>query len=444
MKRVLLFLGVLLAFGMVGISSASSESSIGLQALIKEICAEVHPNEAMDYARQLYSIDRWFTFPKFAESAEYVKRTMTGIGLEQVEMLGAPADGTSQFGYWTEPLAWDVKEARLEIIDPAVPLAERTLADYQKVPCSVCMWSGSTPPGGVTAEVVDLKELKSDAIAKLDLHGKLALTNQEYGSNNETVDLKLALVRAGAVGAINTFTQNPTLLDGRQWINAWGDNGWGYTKGSTPLLCFSITPRQAKMVRKLLAEKGKVRVKALVDSRYYKGLYPYTTGVIPGTGNEEVLTLGHNAEEGANDNSTGVAAMLEAAATLNRLITSGKLARPRRTIRILAMPEMYCSMHYIATHSDVMRHTIAAFSLDTPAASYDLAGTEYTFYMNPQVTSSYVDAFILKVADDYFPTIELGPDTRIRREFHYFRSKLPEKTVFVSKTFAAVARFSQT
>jgi hypothetical protein len=34
--------------------------------------------------------------------------------------------------------------------------------------------------------------------------------------------------------------------------------------------------------------------------------------------------------------------------------------------------------------------------------------------------------------------------TRIRREFHYFRSKLPEKTVFVSKTFAAVARFSQT
>jgi hypothetical protein len=35
-------------------------------------------------------------------------------------------------------------------------------------------------------------------------------------------------------------------------------------------------------------------------------------------------------------------------------------------------------------------------------------------------------------------------NTRIRREFHYFRSKLPEKTVFVSKTFAAVARFSQT
>ena len=34
------------------------------------------------------------------------------------------------------------------------------------------------------------------------------------------------------------------------------------------------------------------------------------------------------------------------------------------------------------------------------------------------------------------------PDTRIRREFQCFRSKWPEKPAFVSKIFAAVARFS--
>ncbi len=34
--------------------------------------------------------------------------------------------------------------------------------------------------------------------------------------------------------------------------------------------------------------------------------------------------------------------------------------------------------------------------------------------------------------------------TRIRREFQCFRSKWPEKPAFVSKIFAAVARFSQT
>jgi hypothetical protein len=40
--------------------------------------------------------------------------------------------------------------------------------------------------------------------------------------------------------------------------------------------------------------------------------------------------------------------------------------------------------------------------------------------------------------------MEVADITRIRREFQCFRSKWPEKPVFVSKIFAAVARFSQT
>jgi hypothetical protein len=404
MKRILLVLSVLLGFSVPLLSSPASESNVNLKTLIQAIRSGVHSDQAMDFMRRLYSMDRWFTFPKFAETTEYLKGTMTGMGLQQVETLAAPADGTSQFGYWTEPLAWDVKEARLEILDPAVPDTERTLADYQKVPCSVCMWSGPTPPEGITAQVVDLKEAKPEAIAKLDLHGKLALTPEKVNA----AELKWPLAKAGALGAINTFTENPSLPDGRDWVNAWGDNGWGFTKGSTPLLCFAITPREAALVRRLLAENGSVRVKATVESRYYNGPYPYATAVIPGTDAEEVLTLGHTSEQGAEDNATGVAAILEAAATLNRLITSGKLPRPRRTIRILTMPEMYGSMHYVATHSDRMHRTIAAFCLDTPASSYELPGTEYSFIMNPQVASSYVDAFILKVAEDYFSTVDLG------------------------------------
>ena len=41
-------------------------------------------------------------------------------------------------------------------------------------------------------------------------------------------------------------------------------------------------------------------------------------------------------------------------------------------------------------------------TVDTPAASYDLAGTEYTFYMNPQVAMSYTDALIKRIAKTYF------------------------------------------
>jgi hypothetical protein len=157
-----------------------------------------------------------------------------------------------------------------------------------------------------------------------------------------------------------------------------------------------------------MEKPGAVRVKAKVDSRYYPGTYPYVTGVVAGTTpEEEVLTLGHTSEQGAHDNATGVAAMVESLATLNRLIRAGKLPRPRRSIRILAMGELYGSLHYFATQPDRARRTMAALCLDTPAGFYHLAGTEYTFYLNPHVSKSYVDAFTLRVARAYFS--ELSP-----------------------------------
>jgi peptidase M28-like protein len=370
-----------------------------LGSLIQAVHSEMQPEQAMDFMRHIYSTDRWFTFPKFQKTAEYMKQSMEGLGLQDVELSGAPADGSSQSGFWTMPLAWDVKSARLQIVDPPLPSGIATLADYHKIPTSLGMWSGATPPEGVTAEIVNVTDADASKIAQLDLKGKLAL----MGEN--PANFKWALVKAGALGAINAFTENPNLQDGRQWINAWGDHGWAFTKGSTPLLSFSISPREAALLRGLLGERGVVRVKATVDSRYYSGKYPYITGLIRGSGPQEVLTLGHSFEQGAQDNATGVAAMLESLATLNRLILSGKLARPKRSIRLLTMGELYGSMYYIEKHPDRIRRTVAALCMDTPAGSYDLAGTEYTFYMNPHVVKSYTDALILRIAQEYFPQV---------------------------------------
>jgi hypothetical protein len=232
-----------------------------------------------------------------------------------------------------------------------------------------------------------------------DIKGKLVLTDFNPAGS------KSALVKAGALGAINVFTENSQLPNGRQWINAWGDSGWGFTKTSTPLLSFAITPAQTRLLRELLAA-GPVRVRATVDTRYGEGSYPYVTGVVRGDGPEEVLTLAHTSEQGAHDNATGVAATLEAVSTLNRLISNGKLRRPRRSIRILLMPEMYGSMHYVASNPERIRRTIAAMCVDTPAAAYEIAGTEYSFHLNPYVAKSFTDALILKIAETYFPLVK--------------------------------------
>jgi hypothetical protein len=82
------------------------------------------------------------------------------------------------------------------------------------------------------------------------------------------------------------------------------------------------------------------------------------------------------------------------------------LPRPRRSIRALLMPEMYGSMHYVQSNPERIRQTVAAICVDTPAGSYDLAGTEYSFHLNPDVARDFTDALILKIASVYFPRVD--------------------------------------
>jgi aminopeptidase-like protein len=373
-----------------------------LEKLIRAVRAEVNGNRAMDFVLRLYETDRWVTFPKFEETAKYLEETMVAIGLQDVERVELPADGETQYGFWTMPLAWDVTDATLEIIEPAVPSDLRVLANYRQVPASLVMWSGPTAPGGIEAEVVEIGRPHWGQLDRLDVAGKMVLVDPPADLSQRGA-LKAELYRRGASGMISYATAHPHLPDEYYWLNAWGDHGWAFTKSSSPLVGFSITPSQGAYVRELLAGGAKVRVRAVVESRHYSGSYPYVTAVIRGSGSdEEVLQLGHAYEVGANDNSTGVAAMIESMAALNRLIEAGKLERPRRSIRILAMPEYYGSMAYAVTQPERIARTIAALCVDTPAGPYDAAGTSFAFQLNPDVARSYQDALIVRVAENYY------------------------------------------
>jgi hypothetical protein len=70
------------------------------------------------------------------------------------------------------------------------------------------------------------------------------------------------------------------------------------------------------------------------------------------------------------------------------------------------MGELYASLHYVVNNKERIGRTIGAMCLDTPAGFYHLAGTEYTFYLNPHTAKSYSDSLILKVAEAYFPRLK--------------------------------------
>ena len=92
---------------------ALARGQVSIPWLVRAAREEVSPDQAMEDMRRIWATDRWFTFPKFQETAESVAAMMRRAGLENIQILNAPADGVSQFGYWTMPLAWDVRQATL-------------------------------------------------------------------------------------------------------------------------------------------------------------------------------------------------------------------------------------------------------------------------------------------------------------------------------------------
>ncbi|MCX6563967.1 MAG: DUF4910 domain-containing protein, partial [Candidatus Aminicenantes bacterium] len=83
---------------------------------------------------------------------------------------------------------------------------------------------------------------------------------------------------------------------------------------------------------------------------------------------DEIILTAHLFEgyamQGANDNYSGCAAILEMARTIQTLIGDGRLPRPKRTIRFLWAPEFSGTVPYVKAHKDRMRKTLCNINLD--------------------------------------------------------------------------------
>ena len=112
-----LFLG--LSIGYVAVR-ASGTSSPPLPTVIEQVRSQVDATHAMGYMRQVWETDRWFTFPKFQETAEMLRRTMKSIGLSDVELLGAQ-DKLHRAIINQEVFKFDIGEFGRDFVDDPAP-----------------------------------------------------------------------------------------------------------------------------------------------------------------------------------------------------------------------------------------------------------------------------------------------------------------------------------
>ena len=223
------------------------------------------------------------------------------------------------------------------------------LCRYADVPMCVSTYSKG---GEWFGELVDVGSGASDADYQgIDVRGKVALASG-YAANV----VREAVLKHGAVGVViyPMAQDRPDHPDLVRYNGIWPRaEELNKTSGG-----FQISRNQYDMVKSLM-KQGAVRVHGKIDATLGPGKLTLVHAYIRGTGNpeREILITGHldHPKWSANDNASGSGAMMEAARTLQALITAKKLEPPKLTIHFMWVPEYFGTLAYVTNHPEA-RH----------------------------------------------------------------------------------------
>jgi aminopeptidase YwaD len=133
---------------------------------------------------------------------------------------------------------------------------------------------------------------------------------------------------------------------------------------------FQLPVREGDILKRRLLANEKITVRAQVESRAADADLENVVCHIPGTDPAagEVILSAHLFEgiqkQGANDNISGSACILEVARVLNTLIAEGRLPQPKRTIRFIWGPEFAGIGEWVKANRDIMERTLCNINMD--------------------------------------------------------------------------------
>ncbi len=303
----------------------------------------------LELVKNILKTDRLNSFDQFRKTNRTIARAFRNAGA-RTEITPLPTGGPCGDGRWTLQQCWDIVKARADVVSPV----RHKLLDYRDNPFHVIQLSGSTPKGGENYELVVLDSLKEiKRLRPRALVGKMVLTRlmpypYPYNLGEKYLEVKDIYDR----GAAAVLSDAP-VKDCPDAVG-WAKLGWGavrVSQASCQPVGLIISENQGRKLRKLIARHDKLTVHAEVDIRYYNGEQEAVSGTVLGRDDPQsaVWAIAHTAEPGAVDNASGVATCVEIARILEDLIASGKLPRPRRSIRLIGAYECYGFFNYLAT-----------------------------------------------------------------------------------------------
>jgi hypothetical protein len=261
--------------------------------------------------------------------------------------------------------------------------------------------------GDVTTELVYVGQgTRDENYQGKDVAGKLVLASGAPGAVHA-----LAVGKYGAAGVISF--NNPTgrpidRPDEIAWNNLGGGRGGaGGGAGAEPqktTFAFNLSHRLGMELVDKIERGEKVTIHAKVKTTEYDAEMQIPTAIIKGDGwsTQEIAFTGHLyegiAKQGAMDDSSGCAVTLEMARAWKKLIDDGVLPRPKRTIRILWVPEIQGTTAYLNRYPEETKRMVAAFSVDMAGEDNKINKNSLRLMRTPYSINNFVN----EVTEQFF------------------------------------------
>ena len=377
--------------GILLISAQKVDRSIVPPSIRNPILQEYSGEQALRHIEML-AINRNRQAKEYLErffETEYISEMAEQYGLSEVTVDFFPS-GT----------IWDAEEAELWLVEPV----KKKLASLTQVPAALATGSKSAD---LESEVIYVGEGRDVDYNGKNVSGKIVMGNSSLGSV-----FNAAVIQRGAAGALgsNDYSNRPGASPdqlGWQRVSPGDRDGFG----------FVLSKRQHDEIRKYFDRGETVVMKAIVKTTTYPYKMNVISASIPGTDPDagELIFVAHAFERigtpGANDNTSGVATILEIGRTLAKLIERGELSPPKRTLRFLWVPEISGSRAFMYNNPELEKKLIVAMNYDMTGPDLEETDSYLRMKMTPDSRPHFINdliADLLRFTDQTNITTQWG------------------------------------
>ncbi|HJO39776.1 MAG: M28 family peptidase [Vicinamibacterales bacterium] len=342
-----------------------------MRAIINEASGE----RAMHHVLELTPYPRVRPRAEYLEhfrESEVMARLAREYGLSNVEIESFPSASD----------LWQPTRGELWQVEPF----DRKLYDIFDVAVSL---AANSEAGELEATVVDVGSgARAEDYDGLDVAGKIVLGAAAAGTLQ-----RLAIWERGAVGVLsyNSLRQSsyPDQIPSQRLAVGQAGQATGFG--------WSIAPRVARDLAATIARGEEVTLRSVVETESFPGELEVVHAEIPGDGStdQEIVVSAHLYEgyikQGANDDTSGCALTLEIARAYLRLIESGALPRPRRTIHFLWVPEISGTNAWLDAHPDIEERLVADLNFDMEGVRLATSASAWVLHRTPDTFPSFLN-----------------------------------------------------